>query len=121
MLVSKYTWLRFLLLGPIALIPITIFALYFTGLNRWGIRNSWLKYPWALLVGLPMAITNSIWNIIFATFIFWSLPPLRNASGDISLFFTTRIKSYLASGTNKDLALVFATIVNYWDKDHFKL
>jgi len=116
---SRFAWLRFLLAAPFAAIALIIFGWYFTGLNHWGMRKGPQKYVWGLLFGTPMALANMTWNLIFATFVFWKLPPFKDDEGKFSVFFTTRIKKYRKEGTDIDMANLYAKLVRDWDPGHF--
>lgn len=112
--------LRFLLVAPAALIALTLFGLYFTFRNS-SYAEGVFKYPVALVVGLPMVITNVIWNVLYASFIFLELPPFLNDKGQFSPFFTTRIKKYKADGRSDPMIEWFIWAVNSFDPDHFKV
>jgi hypothetical protein len=114
---ERAAYIRYLLCAPVTLVALTLFGLYFTGRRKWGMDHGPQEYLWALLVGLPMAIGNVTYNLIFATFIFGSFPPVYNAEGKVSLFFTTRIKYLRLQGSN--LAEHFASVINDYDPGHF--
>ena len=108
---------RFWLVAPVAAFVILIFGLYFWGLRK-GFGGSWVKYPWALFVGLPMAIGNIGWNVIFASFVFMRPPVWKNESGEFSPFFTTRLKAYRLAGSSR-LVDYFIGAIQIFDPDHF--
>ena len=93
--------LRFMLTGPAAFITLALFGLYFWGLRLIG--KTLLRYPWALLVGVPFAISNIIYNVVFASFVFWRFPVWLNTRGQFSPFFTTRMG---LGGSGLGLAIV---------------
>lgn len=111
---------RFLICAPFAFVALGFFALYYSVRNgRYG--ETWLIYPAALLFGLPSGITNVLWNIVFASFVFWEMPPWRNDSGEFSPMFTTRIKARLAAGRDDETTMWFVWAVNRYDPNHFKV
>lgn len=116
---NRLQWIRFLIAGPFAAIALMVFGFYFVGLRDWGLRDSWLKYPWALVFGTCAGIANVSWNLIGATFVFWKLPVFRDEDGNLSMFFTTRINKYRKEGTDKDMADLYAKLVNQWVPGHF--
>lgn len=107
-------YFRYLLAAPAILGVLALFGLY-----HWGRRNGMGKPPlewiWAIAVGLPMGIGNVLFNVFIGTWIFWKLPPLRNADGELSPFFTTRIKTMRGD----PLAEHFVAMVNTMDPGHF--
>lgn len=108
--------LRFMLTGPAAFITLALFGLYFWGLRLIG--KTLLRYPWALLVGVPFAISNIIYNVVFASFVFWRFPVWLNTRGQFSPFFTTRIKSYRREAEDP-LVEYLAGAINRFDPGHF--
>jgi hypothetical protein len=108
---------RFLLVAPLTLVALACFASYFVPLN--ATKSMAVRVPLALTAGLATAITNPLFNIFVATFIFWEWPPLRNEDGKLSPFFTTRIKKHLSEGRNDPPTLWFVWAVNTYDPDHF--
>lgn len=113
----RLTDILFWLTGPVAALVLLCFGLYFWGRRRFG--HTALQYPWALLVGLPMAIGNVGYNVIFATFVFQKLPPLRNAEGRISPYFTTRLNHYRRRGESARLVNYLVAAINEFDPGHF--
>ena len=109
--------LRFLIAAPLTLVSLLCFAAYFVPRNR--IDSKLLLAPFVLTAGIATAITNPLFNLFVATFIFWELPPLRNNDGKISPFFTTRIKKRLSEGKSDPTTLWFVWAVNTYDPDHF--
>ncbi len=107
-------YFRYLIAAPFILITLALFAVY-----HWGRRNGMDKPPlewlWALAIGLPMGLGNVLFNAFVSTWIFWELPPLRNADGEFSPFFTTRIKAKRGD----PLAEHFVAMVNTFDPGHF--
>jgi len=107
----EYRWkmIRHLLVGPISFVMLVAFGLYFWGLRTFG--HTVLKYPWALLVGLPMGIMNFFYNTIIGTFIWLDLP--REGG------YTGRIKRHQADGNQ--MADHLARMINEFDPDHFNV
>jgi hypothetical protein len=116
---SRLKWLRFLIAGPFAALALFLYGFYFVGLREWGIENSWLKYPWVLVFGTLAAIANVSWNFIGASFVFLKPPVFRDSEGNFSMYFTTRITKYRQENTDKDMADLYAKLVNQWLPGHF--
>lgn len=74
-------YFRYLLAAPAIIGVLALFGLY-----HWGLRNGMdrpvLKQLWGVAIGLPMGIGNVLFNVLIGTWIFWKLPPMRNADGD---------------------------------------
>ncbi len=117
---SRIQWLRFLIAGPFAALALFTYGFYFVGYREWGLRDSWLKWPWILVFGTLAGIANVSWNLIGASFVFLKPPVLRDEDGNFSLFFTTRITQYRKEGIDKDMADLYAKLVNQWLPGHFK-
>lgn len=117
---SRIQWLRFLIAGPFAALALLTYGFYFVGYRDWGFRDSWLKWPWILAFGSLAGIANVSWNLIGASFVFLKPPVFRDNEGNFSLFFTTRIAKYRENGIDKDMADVYAKLVNQWVPGHFK-
>lgn len=113
---DTFTDIRFWLTAWLAAAVLLIFGLYFWGRRQFG--HTVLQYPWALFVGLPMAIGNMAYNIVVATFVFWRLPVWSNTEGGLSPFFTTRLKEYRRHGSSR-LVEYIASCINDFDPGHF--
>lgn len=50
---TKSQWLRFLIIAPFTAATLAIFGLYFTGLDRWDMRNGVKKYLWGASARCP--------------------------------------------------------------------
>lgn len=114
---GRFTDLRFWALAWLAVPPLVLFALYFWGRRRIG--DGLLQYPWALAVGLPMAVGNVAFNVLVASLIFLRLPVWRNGDGAFSPYFTTRIKHYRRAGIESRLCDYLAAVINLYDPGHF--
>lgn len=108
--------IRFWIVAPVAAVVLALFGLYFWGLRKFG--HTFLRYPWALTVGLSMGVGNILWNMI-ASFVFLRLPVWRNEAGGFSPFFTTRLKSYRREGYAPRLVNYLIGAIQRFDPDHF--
>lgn len=107
-----------MLVGWAGFIGLFFFGAYFTFRNsRYGDSKLFMAIP-ALIFGLPSAITNAIWNVFFATFVFWELPSLKDGD-EFSPYFTTRIKNRLKAGKDDPMTRWFVWAVSEYDNDHF--
>ena len=89
---NKWMALRHLLVSPVAFVGLFFFCFYYIFRNsRYGDSKLFMAIP-AVVFGLPSGIINLIFNWVFATFIFWELPPFEDP------FFTTRLKDRLRRG-----------------------
>lgn len=117
-----FVYFRYLLVAPATFIALSLFALYFTGRNKWGIRDNIWQYPWAALVGVPMVLCNVTYNWVFGTFVFLALPPTRDPDdGSFSLFFTNRLKTYQRRGLFPNMTFHLTRAINEWDEGHFDM
>lgn len=119
-------YFRYLICAPATVICLGLFALYFTGRNKWGIRKEragrLAEWLWAALVGVPMVIGNVTYNWICGTFIFLQFPPLRDPDdGSFSTFFTNRLKTYIRTGQYPNLTFHLTRAINEWDDGHFDM
>jgi hypothetical protein len=113
---GRFEDMRFWATAPLAAMVLVLFATYFWGRRQFGL-TVW-AYPWAILVGIPLAIGNLTYNVIVATFVFSRLPVWRNTEGGFSPFFTTRIKAYRRAGSTR-LVEYLAACINDFDPGHF--
>jgi hypothetical protein len=117
---SRLQWMRFSIAGPFAALALFMYGSYFVGYDDWGIRNSWLKWPWIIVFGTLAVIANVSWNLIGASFVFLRPPVFRDEDGNLSLFFTTRITKYRKEGIDKDMSDLYAKLINQWVPGHFE-
>lgn len=107
---ERFTFLRFLLVGPFTLIALGCFALYFGPRNAGYFQKGLPQILWGATAGTLTAVTNIIFNWFVATFIFLELPN--------TVFTTDRLGSLRKRGNT--LAIFLAEQINIWDPDHFK-
>lgn len=105
----RWSFLRFLLVGPLTFIALASFALYFGTRNAGYFQRGPGKYLWAATAGVLTAVTNVLWNWICGTFIFWELPR--------TVFTTDRLDALRKRGNV--LAKHLAHHINAWDPGHF--
>lgn len=120
-MVDKLMPIRFLLIAPFAFVGLFFFACYFSLRNtKYGDNKVFMAIP-ALIFGLPSAISNALWNIFGATFVYWELPPTTDPDdGSFSIFFTNRLKTRLKKGQADPMTRWFVWAVAQYDPDHFE-
>ncbi len=106
---ERWAFFRFLLVGPLTLIALGCFALYFGVRNAGHFQNGPGKYLWGATAGVLTAVTNVLWNWIVGTFVFWELPH--------TIFTTDRLDALRKRGNV--LAEHLAQRINAWDPNHF--
>lgn len=121
-----FTYFRYLLVAPFTFVALSLFALYFTGRNKWGIRKEnlgrWAEVLWGAVVGLPMVLCNVTYNWVCGTFIFLEFPPTRDPDdGEFSIFFTNRLKTYQRLGKFPNMTFHLTRAINEWDEGHFDM
>ena len=105
---------RYHLVAPLTSLGLFFFCLYYRFLPK-----NVLKYPWALTAGLATAVTNVLYNILVATFVFWRPPVWKNESGEFSPFFTTRLKYYRKHNIEPEITQEYMRRINECDPGHF--
>jgi len=106
---ERWVFFRFLLVGPLTLIALACFALYFGVRNAGRFQSGPGKYLWGATAGTLTAVTNVLWNWIVATFVFWELPH--------TVFTTDRLDALRKRGSV--LAQHLSERINAWDPGHF--
>ena len=103
-------FLRFLIVGPFTFIALASFALYFGPRNAGYFQKGLPQIFWGATAGTLTALTNVLWNWVFATFVFWELPR--------AVFTTDRLGDLRKRGN--PIAAFLAEQINAWDPNHFK-
>lgn len=112
--------LRFLLVAPAAFLGLFFFAGYYFFHRRFHDKKIMMVLP-VILFGIPSAITNVIWNVIFASIVFLELPAFKKVdSGKFSPTFSTRISNRCKLGKDDQMTRWFVWAVNKYDPDHFR-
>ena len=112
--------LRFLFVAPVAFLALFFFAGYYFFRNSKNGDNKVFMIIPAIVFGIPSVLTNAIWNIFFATFVFWEWPAMKKiGSGKFSPFFSTRLSNRCTLGKDDPTTRWFVWAVNYYDPAHF--
>ena len=108
-------YFRYLICAPFTLMTLAAFALYFGVRNAGYFRNGLPMILWGATAGLLTAVTNPLYNVFIASFVFLRQPVWFNDSGRFSPFLTTRLKA------NRGDPLVehLVRVINSYDPGHF--
>lgn len=107
---ARLAFFRFLLVGPLTLVALGCFALYFGPRNAGYFQKGLPQIFWGATAGLATAVTNVLWNWVCGTFVFWQLPH--------TIFTTDRLSALREQGDV--LALFLSEQINAWDPGHFR-
>jgi hypothetical protein len=107
---DRFAIFRFLLVGPLTLIALGAFALYFGPRSTGYFQKGLPQILWGATAGTLTAVTNVIFNWCVATFIFWEFPR--------TVFTTDRLGELRERGN--PIAIFLAGQINAWDPNHFK-